>query len=266
MKRLLIALFSLALSAGFAVEEAEARRFGGGSSFGIQRTAPVPKAAPTTTTPRTAPASTTPSRGGLMGPIAGLAAGLGLAALFSSLGLGEDMASLFLVAVMAFMGFKLYRWISQPSARTATAGGPSGFDMPSTAATAPPVTPATQPDFDEAGFVRQAKLNFVRLQAAYDAGNLDDIREFTTPEVFAEIRMQYEERAGAGQQTDVVDLHAELLELVEEQSRYLTSVRFSGLIREVSDAQPAAFDEIWHLTKPLDGTRGWQIAGIQQAN
>jgi predicted lipid-binding transport protein (Tim44 family) len=118
--------------------------------------------------------------------------------------------------------------------------------------------------FDVDGFLRQAKLNFVRLQAAHDAGNVEDIRNFTTPEVFAEIRLQLDERGATPQQTDVVTLEAELLEVVEEGPQYVASVRFTGTLRETADGTPAPFEEIWHLTKPVDGSRGWVIAGIQQ--
>ena len=113
------------------------------------------------------------------------------------------------------------------------------------------------------GFLRQAKLNFVRLQAANDRGDMDDIREFTAPELFAEIRMQFQERGGKVQETDVMQLDAELLEVVTEDKRHIASVHFSGQLRE-DDAAPAAFAEIWHLAKPTDGSRGWNVAGIQQ--
>ena len=29
-------------------------------------------------------------------------------------------------------------------------------------------------------------------------------------------------------------------------------------------AAPAGFEEIWNLVKPVDGSSGWQLAGIQQ--
>jgi len=119
-------------------------------------------------------------------------------------------------------------------------------------------------DFDVEGFLRQAKLNFVRLQAANDAGNIDDIRLFTTPEMFAEIKLQLDERGKAAQATDVVQLNAQLLDLTTEEKRYIASVRFHGQIREEASAAPEALDEVWHLTKPVDGASGWVIAGIQQ--
>ena len=123
---------------------------------------------------------------------------------------------------------------------------------------------AVPADFDSEGFLRVAKLNFVRLQAANDARNLDDIREFVSPELYAEIKMQIDERGAAEQQTDVVTLNADLLEVTTEGDRHVASVHFSGMIREVADAAASPFEEVWNLAKPLDGSRGWVVAGIQQ--
>ncbi|MPN39231.1 hypothetical protein SDC9_186759 [bioreactor metagenome] len=119
-------------------------------------------------------------------------------------------------------------------------------------------------DFDVEGFVRNAKVNFIRLQAANDAGNLDDIREFTAPEMFAEIKLAIDERKGAKQTTDVVQLNADVIDVAEEANRYVVTVHFSGLIREDDHAPAEAFAEMWHMTKPRDGSRGWVLSGIQQ--
>jgi predicted lipid-binding transport protein (Tim44 family) len=114
-----------------------------------------------------------------------------------------------------------------------------------------------------AGFSRNAKVNFIRLQAASDVGNLDDIREFTTPEMFAELKMELAERGTTEQHTDVVSVNAEVVD-VEEGARYVVSVRFTGTIREEAGAPAEPFDEIWHLVKPRQGQGGWLLAGIQQ--
>jgi predicted lipid-binding transport protein (Tim44 family) len=82
--------------------------------------------------------------------------------------------------------------------------------------------------------------------------------------MFAEIKLQMDERSMATQQTDVVQLNAEMIEVVTEGKQHVASVRFSGLIREEAGAAAAPFDELWVLTKPLAGERGWVIAGIQQ--
>jgi predicted lipid-binding transport protein (Tim44 family) len=97
---------------------------------------------------------------------------------------------------------------------------------------------AFPPGFDADAFAREAKLNFIRLQAAFDAGNLDDLRAFTTPEVFAEIRMQLAERGDATQLTDVTTLHADVLEAVDENNQHIVSVRFTGWVRETAGRTP----------------------------
>ncbi|OZA25429.1 MAG: transporter [Hydrogenophilales bacterium 17-61-9] len=281
MKRILISLFALFISFGLATHDAEAKRLGGSKSFGMQRSAPAKQdAAPTPQRQQTAATPTTaPKKSGWMGPIAGLAAGLGLAALFSHLGMDEEMANFLMLALLAMAAFMLIRYFMRRNAPVAAApamqyAGMPRHDMASGAPAAFDATPAGMggsaparafpPGFDADAFAREAKLNFIRLQAAFDAGNLDDLRAFTTPEVFAEIRMQLAERADAAQTTDVMNLDAEVLEAIDEDSRHIVSVRFTGLVREAADQSPVSLDEIWHLGKPSDGRGGWVIAGIQQ--
>jgi predicted lipid-binding transport protein (Tim44 family) len=141
---------------------------------------------------------------------------------------------------------------------------PAAFDQTPAALGGSTATRAFPPGFDADAFAREAKLNFIRLQAAFDAGNLDDLRAFTSPEVFAEIRMQLAERGDAAQTTDVMTLDAEVLEAIDEGTRHIVSVRFTGLVREAADLDATPLDEVWHLTKPASGHGGWVIAGIQQ--
>lgn len=292
MKR--IALFAAALALGLtmAVGNAEAARIGGGKSLGMQRQmAPVSKPAtaapPQTAAPAPAataaktPGAATPAaqpKRSWMGPIAGLAAGLGLAALASHFGFGEELANIMMIALLAFavmavIGFFLRKRAAAQQPQMAGAGAPynqastynhqnqyqatqsggasgSGVNIPA--------------DFDVDGFIRNAKVGFIRLQAAHDAGDLADIREFTSPEMFAEISMDLEQRHGAAQKTDIVSLNAEILDVAQEAQRYVVSVRFNGMLREEANAAPVAIDEIWHLTKPVSGQGGWVLAGIQQ--
>lgn len=272
MKHILISLFALFVSLGFVVQEAEAKRMGGSKSFGMQRSAPAKQdAAPTPQRPQqnTAAPSTAPKRS-WMGPIAGLAAGLGLAALFSHLGLGEEMASFLMLALLAMAVFMLFRFLMRRNAPAMQYAGmptnaPAAFDQASGTLGNSQATHAFPPGFDADAFAREAKLNFIRLQAAFDAGNLDDLRAFTTPEVFAEIRLQLAERGDASQLTDVTTLHADVLEAVEEGNQHIVSVRFTGWVREAADQDAVVLDEAWHLARPAQGQGGWVIAGIQQA-
>ncbi|MDR3300758.1 MAG: 39S ribosomal protein L45 [Candidatus Accumulibacter sp.] len=272
MKKLLMILLLSVTALGLSVDDAQAARFGGGRSFGMQRAMPR---APTQAAPRApgAPA-TAPGNRGWLGPVAGLAAGLGLAALFSHLGLGEEMANLVMIMLLVMAAMAVLRMLGRRNAPAARpmqyAGGMTeigqGGVMPSGSQAAALAASSIPADFDAAAFLRVAKLNFVRLQASNDAGNLDDIREFTTPEVFAEIKMQLDERGAAAQRTDVVQLDAEVLEALTEGQQHLVSVHFSGLIREEANAVAAPFDEVWILSKPVTGERGWAIAGIRQVS
>jgi predicted lipid-binding transport protein (Tim44 family) len=140
----------------------------------------------------------------------------------------------------------------------------SGFEGQPAAAAA--VTANVPAGFDVAGFVRAAKLNFMKLQLANDSGNIEELREFTTPELFAELKKDIQERGAAKQQTDVVSLNADLLEVVTEGNQHWASVRFSGMIREHPASAPESFEEVWNLAKPLDGSTGWLLAGIQQTH
>lgn len=284
MKR--IALFAAALAVGLtmAVGNAEAARVGGGKSFGMQRQmAPVSKPAataapaPSSATAAKAPGTATPAaqpKRSWMGPIAGLAAGLGLAALASHFGFGEELANMLMIALIAFavmavIGYFLRKRAAGQQASMAGAGAPynapaSMYQANDLGGGSAPTTANIPANFDTEGFIRNAKVGFIRLQAAHDAGDLADIREFTSPEMFAEIRMDLDQRHGAPQKTDIVSLNAEILDVAEESQRYVVSVRFNGTLREEAEAAPVAIDEIWHLTKPLSGQGGWVLAGIQQ--
>jgi predicted lipid-binding transport protein (Tim44 family) len=148
-------------------------------------------------------------------------------------------------------------------AATVSADGSTRL-APMPGSTVASVVPSTLPaDFDAEGFSRIAKMIFIRMQAANDTGDLNDLRSFTTPEMFAVAKMELQDRAGKAQTTDVVHVDAEVLDLAKEGERQVVSVRFHGQIREDIGAPAEDFDEIWHLTRFGDNP-AWSIAGIQQ--
>lgn len=303
-----VALASLALLA----VEAQAARLGGGKSSGrqssnvTQRQALPQQSTPATPAQQAQPSAAKPAPAAQpqptgarrwLGPLAGLAAGLGLAALASHLGFGEELASMMLILLLAVAAIVVVRMIMarrgqrqgasmQPAYSGAGIGSeasvrytplpeaPSGGASGAASALATPAaqSPAAQSsatwhlpaDFDVDGFLRNSKQQFVRLQAAFDQGSLDDLREFTTPQMFAELAGQIRERAGGVNRTDVVRLDAEMLGIETDTDTHLASVRFHGLIRETEGAAAEPFDEVWNLEKPVSGRTGWMLAGIQQ--
>lgn len=287
---LLAIVFTFA-TLGLTSFSAEAKRLGGGGSVGMQRSvSPAPAhqatpAKPATPAQQAAPGQANPApaaaaqagKRNWLGPIAGLAAGIGLAALLSHFGMGEQVANFLMIALLVMAVIFVVRLLlrkreAQPAMQYAGAGQsgriePMNFEAAKVdgGGTATAAGLANIPaDFDSDGFLRQAKLNFLRLQAANDRGDMDDLKSFISPELFAEIQMQYQDRGRTTQQTDVVEFHASLLEVVTEQNQHIASVRFHGLLREEAGSAPAPFDEIWHLSKPVDGSFGWRVSGIQQ--
>jgi len=252
-----------------------------------QQAAPAAAPAPAPATPQRQPSRW----GGMLG---GALLGLGLGALLSQMGIGGALASgistILLIALLGFAAVFIFRMFRRKTGhdepRSAFAGGygstgtpeigsglgqqnqPAAFQAEhppvsgSNAATAVPWgVPA---DFDVPAFLRSAKTYFIRLQAAWDKADIDDIREFTSPEMFAELRLQIQERGATPNVTDVVALDAELLGIETIGDEYLASVRFSGQIKEGAHIPAEAFVEVWNLARPTSGKSGWVLAGIQQ--
>ncbi len=299
--KLPILLLAAALTVGLATGDAEAaKRFGGGGNLGKQRATPAmkeaPKAAPAgpadaakaaPASPAAAPAAAAPQPS-FMSRWGGMIAGLGIGALLGSMfgggfgGAAGGILMLLVLGVLVFAGIRLLAARGRPAAETkpvAFAGIGQNvsdrpafehptFDRPASAlASAEPVraAPRVPADFPVEAFLRQAKMAFIRLQAANDAKDLDDIRDYTTPEMYAEISMQLEERGEAPQKTEVLNVHPTLIEVASEDGYEIASVRFAGLLREAVDANPESFDEVWHVRKKIgDKSSTWLIAGIQQ--
>lgn len=291
--------------------DAEARRAGGGSSAGrqssnvtTQRQATTPPATPgagttagaatgaSTAAAGTAAAGAAAKSGASrwLGPIAGIAAGLGLAALFSSLGLGgalaEFLGSALLIGLVVFAVLFIVRRLRGAAPRQAMQGaynasaGQAQQQQPMWRESLAPAPAAAAPaaaalpkagedgnwfipgDFDTPRFLQQAKEQFVRIQAIWDSGNVDNLRDLLTDDLIAELKPQLEARGNEANKTEVVLLNAELLGIETVSDGHLASVRFSGMLRENPGAEAFRFEEVWNLFKPTSG--GWLLAGIQQ--
>ena len=333
MKNWLIGALVVALVSATVPSVSEAKRLGGGKSTGLKRdmparTAPDAPPAKPATPQQGAANSAAPATAGAapaaapkrswMGPLAGLAAGLGIAALMSHLGLGEAFGNFLMMALLGVAAVFLVMFLLRrfgPKSRTpamagsaagAGAAGGSQVAWPSAAPEATPAerraldapgVPASSPaggalsgsgaaldapavatasaaapvakvfvpaSFDSEGFARTAKMIFIRMQAANDTADLDDLRRFTTPELFASLRLDLQERGASAQHTDVVKVQADVLDVSNETDRQVVSVRFHGEMVEEKGAAAAPFNEVWHLVKPHDDSQPWAVAGIEQ--
>jgi len=122
-------------------------------------------------------------------------------------------------------------------------------------------------DFDTTGFLSAAKANFITLQQAWDRGDIPGLSAMMTDAMVTEVRAQLAEReayaAAQPNVTEVVMLDARLLGIEDHADEYLASVEFFGMIREDPSVGPSPFREVWNMSKPRDGGRGWLVAGVQ---
>ena len=265
MSKGLLSLCIALLCGALAATDADARRLGGSRSLGVQRNfTPPPVSTPAKPAQQQA-AQPAPSR--WMPILGGLALGGLLGTLFSGSGLGAVLllALFALGVVLALRALARRRAVAPSQMRYAAdlATQAVAAPLPAQGASVAPRAAAVPAGFDAAGFLRVAKLNFVKLQVANDVGELEEIREFTTREMFDELRRDVLTRSEV-QHTDVVALNADLLEVATENNKHWASVRFSGMVRETPGTAPVGFEEVWNLVKPADGSSGWLLAGIQQ--
>jgi predicted lipid-binding transport protein (Tim44 family) len=285
------ALLALSL---IAVPVAEAKRLGGGSNLGKQystpHSAPAQQAKPAgaAAPASSAAASAAPRASGAsrwLGPMAGLAAGGLLASLFFGDGFqGVQVMDFLMIALVIFGGIMLFRFMrrgTSPLAAGAGAGtgqgsSPLGGDiLARTAQTSSPATGFTASAkadenqgpawFDAKNFADGARSHFLRLQAAWDKADFNDIREYTTPDLFEELKRERLALGTEPQVTETMTLNVQLAGVRRDGDLVVVSLGFSGLIREAATGGGNPFHEIWHIQHAWNTAEGdWFIAGIQQ--
>lgn len=276
MQRIAVWFFAFFMVLGTGLDHAEAKRLGGGKSFGTYSKSTTTSS---TSSNYTQPSKTNTATGagarsskmGFLGPLAGLAAGGLLAAMFFGDGFeGFQMFDFILIALVVFILFKLMARKRQ----SAQAAGPNmayqkeamnqerSFDTNLMGGGAP-VAPQVPDWFDAAGFVERAKGHFVHLQKAWDNNDLAEIQDFVTPELY---NLLAEERKAQTEEpnTEVVNLEARLGGVSQQGSLAEASVVFTGQIRENSSV-PTDFTETWHLVRDMrQENANWYLQGIQQ--
>ena len=264
--------------------------------------APKPAQTQAPTPPATPPSRV----GGMGGILGGIAAGIGLSYLFSHLGMGAEMGAMFsnilLILAVALVGLWLIRKfaksnqlspamstgnsnvdISQESNTSSRAWNDQNTHQMKQAQTIPTTSQLplitesnttvgvsgnlTPNSFaDKEVFLENAKSLFLQLQEASDKQNIEVLKEYTTPELFAALRKDMLSRSTAISFTQVLTLAADLLAVEQENQEYLASVRFSGSMREEINGPVEDFAEVWNWSKPMDNSTGWILCGIQQIN
>jgi len=272
-------------------DTAEAARLGGGGSFGsrpsYQRSAPAPSPSPTfpqmspSRPSQQGPASgPTPSPTGRWG---GMLGGLLVGGLIGSLLFGGGQAyggpGLLDLALLGGGLFLLLRFLRarRMGAESASAAGPmsfdrgpaqgwgqSGYDPSSDPISVGVEQPSIPAGFDQVEFLKGAKTIYTRLQASWDKRDLDDIRQFASPEVFEEIRRQAQEDPNPGK-TELILINPRILEVRDIDGRSVASVLYDVMMRENREEKTKQVRELWHFSRDANQPESfWVLEGIQQ--
>ncbi len=301
MQRILSIALALCLSLTMAVE-AHAKRMGGGKSFGAAPAHQVQPRQAAPSAPAAAPAAgaaaaAKPASGASrwLGPLAGIAAGGLLASMFMGDGFEGFQFFDFLIfaglALLAFLAVRAFarRKLQAQGATPAYAGaGSLPPQMPPTqayqapqSAEAPAYTPAATTIFGNSGaaasapidapawfnaerFIAAGREHFMSLQQHWDAGEMDKIAEFVTPELLDFLK---QERAslGEGFQSTYIDNLQVHLEGVEQQAGVtVATLTFEGVAKSSRFDQGEAFSESWRLERAEGESQPWLVAGIRQ--
>ncbi len=308
LRRIGVPLLTMAMLL-MALDLAEAKRVGGGKSFGSRDTYSKPYNKPTspdrntsTVNQQSAPdqpggsaaAGAPAARPGMFGGLGGMFGGLLMGGLIGSMLFGGGVGTggigileILLLGGGAYLLFRLFagrktHHMRQPASgaeRFAYATGPGG--NPDTERTqdgwgklhsTPPgrvqenmPPPAMPAGLDETEFLAGVKTLYSRLQASWDRRDLDDIRQFTTPEVFSEIARQAEEDPTPGK-TEILMVEARVLEAGSHGGQTVITVFFDVLLREDQSAgNPEQVREVWRISRnELDPRPSWNLEGIQQ--
>lgn len=287
MKRL-FSFVALLMVSVMVIPHADARKFGGGKSFGKSfKTAPASKYSSNTSTLNKKGTATNPnsSRRGLMG---GLLGGLLVGGLFASLlgggGFqGIQFMDILILAGIAFVIFRLMRGslaakqasMNQQHAyegnfRDNRNDNVHNFEQPQQTggfgANAQSDVPHNYPPgFDQVAFVNGAREHYRIIQGAWNYNQLDKIREYVSQSLFDDLKAERNKLAGE-QHTDVMYVDAEIVRCDYDASTAQLSLQFSGRYRDSAENIEENIEDIWHLERDLTVANApWLIVGIQNA-
>lgn len=288
--KLLWALVAILLTFTVTLDEAHAKRLGGGKTFGrTHQTAPAPRREADAPAQRQQDARATPgqqgSRGGMGGLFGGLLAGGLLAALFMGGAFdGLQLMDILIIGALAFVILKLIRGAGRAPARPPVARTPQpAYAGAGPQAPAAPVfgarreAPAAAPvstgsdavpfnlplGFDTPAFLEGATEHYRILQDAWNRNDLAKIREYVTPALYAELQAERASLPGE-QHTEVLGVDAALVRADQTFGNAEVSIRFTGRYRDPVEGVEEDFTDIWHLERNYASDDApWFIAGVE---
>ena len=294
MKNIIVfSLLAIFISVTGLSTTAEAKRFGGGMSFGksfkkqksFSKPAPQQGVGKQKAAPAPQGAASGARAGGMMGILGGLAMGGLLGAMFFGGAFdGINLFDILLIGGILYLGLRMLRSATAPrQTEHAHAGHHNqsfGHDAPEQQqndafmGSGTTASAADKPNIDAEHFVSAARDIFVRMQEDWDAKNEEDIRSFCTPEVTEHILADMARIVDNKTKTEIGMLEANIAETWLESDLEWVAVHFQAKLKEetfnmsgaVIDTENTDVNEIWIFQhNPNNDDPTWYLSGIQQA-
>ncbi len=255
------------------VNDAEAKRLGGFKSFGKRQSTHQ-----TTPTKQTNTPAANTAGAGRKGMIGGMFGGLLAGGLLAALFFGGAFESLQIMDILIFAGIaflllKLLRGQAAGMQRQAAAEGSSiglqnlnAGSANSNSKIAGDIPFNLPQGFDNKQFLITARDHFTELQKAWNDYDMDKVREFCSPALYAQLATQRAENTGA-EHTVVDFLDAQIVRADSNNHLAEISVLYTGQTSDTTEKSKDDVDEVWHLERDLrQSDSPWLIVGIQQRN
>lgn len=126
-----------------------------------------------------------------------------------------------------------------------------------------PIADAPIIDSEQEEFERNALKFFNALQDANNRGDTAHMDQHVAEPLRSQLIDEIRSRAQPSR-TQVMMMKAERIDLTEEATRSIASVRFRGMVSEDENTAPENIDEVWHFVRNRQDGNPWQLAGIEQ--
>lgn len=277
----ILAFMAITMSLMIASPDADARRLGGGKSFGkMFKTNPVQqKQAPVGAGAASQKAVQGSNKRGIMGGmLGGLLVGGLLASLFGGAFEGIQMMDILIFGLIAYFALKWFRKMNQAKAQAqehqhAFVGGMPNFGQqtPKQSTGSSLVTgdaindvPLKLPrDFDAESFIKGALGHYRTIQDAWNANDLSTIEEYVSPDIYDQLLAE-RQSLGGEQHTEILILDAAIVRADYNNSYAQLSLQFTGQCRDEVEQSEDNIMDIWHLQRDLSvDASPWLIIGIE---
>tara|TARA_Y100001960_G_scaffold330139_1_gene423356 strand:- start:1625 stop:2284 length:660 start_codon:yes stop_codon:yes gene_type:complete len=215
----------------------------------------------------------------MAGVLGGLLAGGLIAAMMGDDFEGFQFLEMILLAIAAFVIFKLIKGMMAKRQQPQMAGGPQ-FGQQQQFQQQPQQFQSQQPlqssggfgqqndvpfnlpkDFDVNGFLQGARDHYHTVQQAWNDKDYNKMSEYLSPALVEEFKAEREQHDSVA--TEVMFVDAQLVRADTHPHVWEVSIMFKGKYRDLGDNQEEPIHEIWHLERQTQGDAPWLIVGVE---